>query len=80
VNLSGGATKSLITFYVSRGIRNIKAPAMKDMERRLGRCFSLSISNFDILFSKLYLLSFILARGLGFKVKGKVEKQDCNEQ
>jgi len=21
-----------------------------------------------------------LARGLGFKVKGKVEKQDCNEQ
>jgi len=31
----------------------------KTMERRLGRCFSLSIFNFDILFSKLYFLSFI---------------------
>jgi len=25
-------------------------------------------------------LKSVLARGLGFKVKGKVEKQDCNEQ
>ena len=36
--------------------------------------------------NKLYLggtapiLFFFLARGLGVKVKGRVEKQDCNEQ
>jgi len=26
------------------------------------------------------VFEFILARGLGVKVKGRVEKQDCNEQ
>jgi len=31
-------------------------------------------------FQYLRILLWFLARGLGVKVKGRVEKQDCNEQ
>jgi hypothetical protein len=30
--------------------------------------------------AQFYFISVVLTRGLGFKVKGRVEKQDCNEQ
>jgi len=36
VNLSSGATKPLIPSYVSRGIKNIKTPGMKEA---IAHCF-----------------------------------------
>ncbi len=42
----------------------------------------LQLDDFDIYTGKRQLQTFVtfLARGLGVKVKGRVEKQDCNEQ
>jgi len=36
--------------------------------------------HFEASFVVYLKFSVFLARGLGFKVKGRVEKQDCNEQ
>ena len=48
--------------------------------RRISQNLPMRRLSFIYIISTVEFIFYFLARGLGVKVKGRVEKQDCNEQ